>query len=336
MAIVVYTGKPGSGKTYRVVSELLADEGRYYVFHNIDGLKESLIESGKYIQSWTGIDGFFTKRKQEEISDWARKEYDRAVLVIIDECQVVLGDRNAEIKAWLSWHRHLGQDIKLICQHYKMIQGDYYNLADYEIRGKRGYITKQFVYQWTVNGEAFKTDRLKKSKAVFAAYRSFVGSEVNKGGSKILLFALGVAVFAIVSGVYVIGWGLPTAFEAAGGKKVSRPDARMVGKEKNGSVQVPVKPAKPPDVVGDRLAWVSYAGIIGHRVTVQDIMSLSYYPLDDICSYKVLSADGRSATVFIKGKGIIELRVKTARYLAAAKHQGSAAPVPPDGASAGK
>lgn len=113
MSIAVYTGKPGSGKTYRVVKELLEDEGRYYVFHNIDGLKESLIEGGRYIQNWTSIENFFTKEKQEEISSWARSEYNRSVLVIVDEAQTWFGDRSAKIKAWLTQHRKLGQDIML-------------------------------------------------------------------------------------------------------------------------------------------------------------------------------------------------------------------------------
>ena len=146
----MYTGKPGSGKSYRVVYQLLRDSGRYYVFHNIAGLREAMIEDGQYIQRWDDIPQFFSKTKQEEICKWVKEKYNRSTLIVIDEAQCWFGERNAEYRAWLSWHRHLGQDIWLVCQHYKMLHSDYYNLADYECRGKRGIATGQFVYQYSV------------------------------------------------------------------------------------------------------------------------------------------------------------------------------------------
>lgn len=318
MSIVLYTGKPGAGKTYRVVHELLRDSGRYFVFHNIDGLREAMIEEGRFIQSWVDIPDFFTRKKQEEVCKWARDEYDRSVLVIVDEAQMWFADRNGEIKAWLSWHRHLGQDVKLICQHYKMIQQDFYNLCDYEIRGKRGFITSKMVYQWGVNGEVFKTDRLAVNKAVFAAYRSFVGGEVNKGRSKILYYAGGACVLAVAMAVYVIGFGLPSVFAKASGpvKKKVVGDTPSVAAKASGSMK---KVDPPRDQVLDKLQRVSFAGVIGGRVLVQDLDSLSVYPLSDIMEYRLLECDSRSALIVHKEKGLVKIRVRGSRYLAAAK-----------------
>lgn len=331
MSIVLYTGKPGAGKTYRVVKELLEDEGRYYVFHNIDGLKDSLIEGGRYIQSWVGMEGFFTKKKQEEISTWARATHNRSVLVIVDEAQMVMGERNSEIKAWLSWHRHLGQDIKLICQHYRMINQDLYNLCDYEIRGKRGYITSQLVYQWSVNGEVFKTDRLRVSKGVFAAYTSFVGGEVNKGRSNVLLYAAGACALAVVMGVYVIGYGLPQVFAKASGPAKTSKSNQQQPNQQLGKKQQP-KPAKPPsDPVLDKMMSVSFAGLIENRVLVQDTKTLGIFPLSDILDYRLVECSGKSALVMTKEKGLMRINVRRSRYLTASKigEGGARSPVPP-------
>lgn len=318
MSIIIYTGKPGAGKTYRVVKELLEETGRYYVFHNIDGLKESMIESGKYIQSWVGIDGFFTKKKQEEISNWAKAEYGRAVLVIVDEAQMVMADRNPDIKAWLSWHRHLGQDVWLICQHYKMISSDLYALADYEIRGKRGHLTSQFVYQWNVNGETFKTDRLKQSNAVFAAYQSFIGGEINKGRSKLLLVAVGGCVAAVCMAVYVLGFGIPSVFA-----KIDARNKRVVkGQVKEEAVagRLERKDAKVPlDPFIESLKKVSFAGCIGSKVLVQNVDDLRVFPLSELMDYRVLECSGLGVLLMTKEKGLVRLKVRGSRYQAASK-----------------
>lgn len=334
MSIILYTGKPGAGKTYRVVKELLEEEGRYYVFHNIDGLKESMIEGGRYIQCWSDIPGFFTKKKQTEISEWARAEYNRSVLVIVDECQMVMGDRRSDIKEWLSWHRHLGQDIKLICQHYKMINTDYYNLCDYEIRGKRGFITSQLVYQWGVNGETFKTDRLRVNKAVYAAYTSFVGKEVNKGRSKMLYFAVTAFVLALAMGVYVIGFGLPATFAAASGKKVAKKGSGPGSAA--AAAPAPAKEVKKDETL-ERLRRLSYAGVMGNRVLMQDVDTLEIIPLSEVMEYRIVEVGGGSVLVNAKDRGLLRLKVRNGRYVVASKikHEGAArAPVAPDRARA--
>lgn len=314
MSIVVYTGKPGAGKSYRVVHELLRDEGRYYVFHNIDGLKEVLIEEGRYIEDWRTIDGFLTKSKQESLSCAVRERYGRSMLVIVDEAQMIMADKNSEIKAWLSWHRHLGQDVKIICQHYKMIASDLYNLADYEIRGKRGFVTNQFVYQWCVNGEVFKTDRLKKSKATFAAYKSFVGAEVTKGRSRLLALGIGGCVIAMAMGIYTIGWGLPTTFsnqEKKKGKVMAGKEVSERGKKKeaeNGREKTDDRR------LVDVLAKYSYAGYVGGEVMVQDLNDLGIRPLSGMTSYQVIEVNGRRARVMIPKIGMMVIGTKGQRY----------------------
>lgn len=334
MSIVVYTGKPGSGKSYRVVHELLRDEGRYYVFHNIDGLKEVLIEDGRYIEDWRAIDGFLTKAKQESLSAAVRERYGRSMLVIVDEAQMVMADKNSEIKGWLSWHRHLGQDIKIICQHYKMISPDLYNLADYEIRGKRGFVTSQFVYQWCVNGEVFKTDRIKRSDATFAAYRSFVGQEVTKGRSKLLALAAGCCVVAMAMGIYTIGWGLPTTFQnekkrVANNTSSRSPDGVMQKKK-----DIVKKETSSEVTLLQKLQSYSYAGCVGGDVLLQSTSDLSLTRLSEVANYRLLEANRNGARIMIPKMGIIWLGVKNSRYQVAEKLPARAT-VHPDLARAG-
>ena len=210
MSIVLYTGIPGSGKTYRVVSELAKPEiqNKYMIFHNIEGLKLS----GEYIKDWRTIDGFLSKAKQEEITSYAKEKTGRPCLVIIDEAQLLFDKRNADLKAWLSWHRHLGQDIWLICQHFMMIDKDYNNLIEFECRAKKGVVVPFFLYHYMVQGEVFRKERIGKKDHVFNLYQSFEMGSVKKKGSKIVHYAVGGFVVAIVLAVAFFGWGVKSVF----------------------------------------------------------------------------------------------------------------------------
>lgn len=176
--IEIITGKPGAGKTYLAVMRLLAlPLGKYCVYHNIEGLKSECFpepEMLRYIEP-DSIQRFVTRKVQDEYAAAVRDKYDRAMLVVIDEAQMLFGEKNEQRKAWLSWHRHLGQDVWLIAQHYKMIHSDYYHLAEYEIRALRSMLLNQMLYQYRVGGEAFKTMRKRKDPKVYAAYASFQG-----------------------------------------------------------------------------------------------------------------------------------------------------------------
>ena len=113
--IELITGKPGSGKTYLAVMRLLeVPVGKYVIYTNIKGLKPEKFAEPSMVKTIPEEDAsWFTKEKQVEWSEAVREKYGRPMLVVIDEAQMIFGEKNQGYKGWLSWHRHLGQDIWL-------------------------------------------------------------------------------------------------------------------------------------------------------------------------------------------------------------------------------
>ena len=198
--IELITGKPGSGKTYLAVMRMTAlPAGKYVVFHNIAGLKpECFPEPAMMKEIPAGsLENWVTRASQEQFAEAVKEKYGRPMLVVIDEAQMLFGERNEQRKSWLSWHRHLGQDVWLIAQHYRMIHSDYYNLCEYEIRALKSLLVNMLIYQYRTGGEAFKTMRKRKDPKVYAAYRSFDASEAQKPAFHLVYWIVGLMVVAI-------------------------------------------------------------------------------------------------------------------------------------------
>lgn len=337
--IVLYTGKPGSGKTYRVVRDLMKESGRYYILHNIPELKEELIEDGKYIQSWEAIPDVMTKGKQSELAAWARREYSRNVLFVFDECQTKLSRKTDAVLEWLSWHRHLDMDIWLICQSERMIAREYVDLCSHQIRAKRGITTGQFVYQYSVGGESYRTERVKQSNAVFASYKSFEGGgEVKKGRSKIGYYAMGACAVAIVLLIYMIGWRIPATFARSMPveKKTSSANKKEQRRLDKGNVGAAVWKVEDKRIsLMDELKKYSYAGVVGHRVMVQDTTDLSIMDLGMVSQYQLVEARGNSALVTIPDCGMVMIAKRAKVYATAQKiGKSGAGTLPPAGSRA--
>lgn len=219
MAIRLYSGIPGSGKTYRVVYELLYTDllKKYYVFHNIPNLSidhPHLKAFGK--ETDFNPPDLFTYETQKEISAQIKEQYNKNVLWIIDECDKLGMDRvDKRHKEWLSMHRHLGQDIYLITQSRWNLAKDYMNLIEVEIQGKRGYIFQSFIYSWLASGEKFATDRIPKKKDVFNSYRSFHFAELKSKKSKIFIYLIGLILITAVSLIYFFFFSMPKSFDEA-------------------------------------------------------------------------------------------------------------------------
>ena len=184
--IVLYTGKPGSGKSYKCVNDIMSPEinGKRYVFHNIDGLRRDKFRNPEMIRDWrdyvreNGIttDDFFSTDYQKGLSEQVQKKYNTTILLIIDEAYNWLDRSKPMIREWMAYHRHLGQDIYVIAQRDMMIAADYRALVEYEIRAKHSSIINIpyiFMYQKLANGESCGIGWCVKKKSVFDAYKSF-------------------------------------------------------------------------------------------------------------------------------------------------------------------
>lgn len=272
MSVTLFTGKPGSGKSYRVVCKLLDDCNRYFIFHNIDGLKHDFFGDGRFIRRWDDIDGFLSLSKQKELSAYCESEFKRPMLVVVDEANLNgFGARNNALLGWISYHRHIGQDIYLISQSAYSIHRDYVDRCQFEVRAKRGIATKMFVYQYLVGDEVFKTDRVPVKKAMFAAYDSFNVKGVAPPRSRILVYAVCLIVLVLIMGVYQVTYGLPHLF---GGKVVKKgvPSSAVVSKPPNYKPVVPVVAVVPPKPKSPTiLKDYSLCFVSGENVWVQSL-----------------------------------------------------------------
>lgn len=220
MSIRLYSGIMGSGKTYRVVYDLVYTDllKKYFVFHNLENLK---IDS-KYLKEYGKNSDFnppdlFSYEYQTKLSKQIREEYDRNILWIIEECDKIGFERTSPtVKEWLSMHRHLGQDIYLISQSKWNIAKDYMNLLEVEIQGKRGFVFDAFIYSWFSGGEKIATDRLPKKKDIYEKYTSFHIPELKKKRSKLLYWMIPFFIISLLGTSYFFFFGLPNKFTEIG------------------------------------------------------------------------------------------------------------------------
>lgn len=141
--IYLYTGTPGSGKSYHVardiVSRLKRGGGLICNFDiNLDNVKN--------------VKGDFVYRDNSEMTvdflyDYAVKNHkfakENQSLVVIDEAQIIFNCRDFARKDRLKWieffcqHRKFGFNIILITQNDKMIDKQIRSLVEYEIKHRK-------------------------------------------------------------------------------------------------------------------------------------------------------------------------------------------------------
>lgn len=311
MAIINYTGVPGSGKSYRVVYELLRKgaANKYYVLHNIDGLRAELFERPDLVKDWRlvfseGVGEWVTKGGFARLAQECKERFERPLLLIFDEAQMIFDMPNKQFKEALSWHRHEGIDIWLICQHASMINPQYRKLCDYEVQAKKCFAVPHFIYRYKVQGVSFRTEKLKKDAAVFACFNSFNVAEANKGGSRLLVglpVLLGVGALLFIWVLYKT----PATFAAVVGNKLD-----SAGVVKVDSVKIK-KAVHGTD--GDRAGQVRkaadrliIASRFGDKVSVWNdgrIVSLGVLR----GAYRILEDKPEYIVVHVLGKGVESL-----------------------------
>ena len=330
MAMTLFTGRPGSGKSYRIVCRLQQECGRYYVFHNIDGLKHDFFEDGKYIRRWDDIPGFLTLAKQKELAAYCQEEFKRPMLVVIDEANMHgFGVRNGPLLDWISYHRHIGQDIFLVSQSANSINRDFVDRCQFEVRAKRGVATNMFLYQYMVGDEVWKTDRVPIRKAVFSMYDSFVVRGGKGTRSRIGLWAVACVVVAVCLGAYQVAFGIPRLFSRSGG--LVKPAAVAV-LPATAPVAAPVRAAEVP-TASARVDLVGYslATVMGSEVWVQKRGGGSLVPLGEVLpGYVFIQAMGGGVRVCdAKGRLVDICRRRVTSEVSPAEVASAAAPVEP-------
>jgi zona occludens toxin (predicted ATPase) len=190
--MLIFTGKPRTGKSYRVVNDLLMDDvqDKYVIYHNIKGLRIDAFkwENRECVHELTELMGEGLAKDEAElfsyefmkslcmrIDDEFGKE--RKLLVVVDEAHLWFDKKRTSIKEWLTQHGHFGMDVWLIAQRNTMINKDYRALSEYEIRAKNDSFFNMpwfFLYaKYDTAGQFCGFGFRRKRKEVYEAYQSY-------------------------------------------------------------------------------------------------------------------------------------------------------------------
>lgn len=218
-------GNPGSGKTYYAVFEIYQlflfkpnntflskfikpeKQKTYdYCYTNINEFKFDL--SNKFIKF--DFDKFYSDMEtlhalylddvtDDEINEKAKELKLHNVFVVLDECHNFLKDKeNPVLVWWLTYHRHLYQDIMLITQDLTLVNNEYKRIAEYFIKAvdsSKRLFKNKFRYMLYGSYKMYQKDIMQKFnipylKEVFNLYHSGQITSQNSFVRRFLYFSL--------------------------------------------------------------------------------------------------------------------------------------------------
>lgn len=198
--ITLFSGIPGSGKTYLMMSQLDRVKDKYFVIHNIDGLKKDYL--GQY-----GVDfveycenekmeviNFLSKDFQIEFTAAVWEKYHRRCLVIVDEAHEWFHRNRITLVMWLSYHRHLNQTIWLVAHRSTNIPAIYRSYIELEYRAKSSsllFLPMLFFYNRISSGVTAGYTFARKRKKIFDLYKSQNDGFVKEAPSLVVPVAIG-------------------------------------------------------------------------------------------------------------------------------------------------
>jgi hypothetical protein len=329
---------------YQLIHEKV--KNKYMVVHNVEGLKPEYFES-EYCKAWPEFypdlsedeagEVFFKRGEQERFCAKALADQSqgigidnglgggfylrvdvvkpRPVLIIIDEARRWLERPSREVKDWLAWHRHLGQDVWILAQGKDQLHRSINALVEYEIKAFRGHLVGIFLYRWRQGGTWFKTERLKTDKEIFKTYKSFQQGSVQKKSSKLLHAFVACCVLSVCMFGYAFAHS-GSAF--GGGKKKVEVKGKGVVEASSGTVKKESVVANPfqgaaavkavdSETVGlkQRARKYSLSSYLGGEATFQDEKGRLCDLEDVIPGGRVLSYDPASHSVSVLAGGKI-------------------------------
>jgi hypothetical protein len=212
----IITGDPGAGKTLLAV-KLLTD--KYFFWHNKDRQFYRSEEGKKYV-IFTNIDGFKLPHKNlndifkdtpfdvfftKDFQDRLHSKYPHVVYVI-DEAQQYIDKyyRKKEVIFYFDYHRHFGDRVYLITQHFTKICKDISVLHDYEYRAvsRKFSLTGEFRYNVKSKGDKVKTESFRASKRYYDLYTSFSGDIMEKKKNPVLKILVALIISFLLIAYY--------------------------------------------------------------------------------------------------------------------------------------
>ena len=172
--LLYITGIPGSGKTAFAVSKILSSK-RSIIYTNINQFKFNLLENVKPLDwelLYVNIIKLYEKVKNDKVSDKILKEYAKELgffdcVFFIDECQEYFDKNDKVLIWWLSYHRHLNQDIYLITQNLSLLFTKYKAFCEVCYRAKPSLLRFKknvLVYNKYVSTRMYKNEKFGEDK----------------------------------------------------------------------------------------------------------------------------------------------------------------------------
>lgn len=189
--IILYTGVPGSGKSYKMVHDLAAflDKQDITVISNIRNLKlphedfekllDDLFPGLKLIQQ---VEKFFEYEHQQKLNE----DYGGPIMYVLDECQLYFprAGRMPNTEAYLQRHRHLGHFIYLASQSSSLVNKNFIPLIETEYHAARRTISFfgeiHYKEKSPQSRQIIRSITLKPKREIFDLYQSFEAAEIKK------------------------------------------------------------------------------------------------------------------------------------------------------------
>jgi len=200
MAIIAFTGTPGSGKTYEAVQKIVHNLMLGKTIHtNIDGIDNELCR--EMIKGVTGLsDLALTIQLQmldhDEVYDFWNHVTPRSVIVL-DEVQNYFSSRdwqsekNKDFARWSSTHRHHGFEVILITQNLERIDTAVRSLVEWcyvfrKVNFFGSLVQNSYMcYGYggsDATGRPLTINKRIYDKKIFLCYKSYVTDDIKEMG----------------------------------------------------------------------------------------------------------------------------------------------------------
>ncbi len=224
--LLFLTGVPGSGKTYKAVKHIYdhfglkskkKSDSYLFCYNNITNFDFTMVDKcvlpfdfDDFKSKLTILYDFYKHKKynDKQLIEEAKKLRLYKCLFVIDEAHNFFQTKDDILVWWLTYHRHLYQDIFLITQNLSLIERKYKPLAEYFYRAvpsslrlnKKIFKYNVFIDSRMTKASKAKTEKIKFNPDVIKLYHS---GDVVKSPNFILRFLIfSVSLFIVLSLVF--------------------------------------------------------------------------------------------------------------------------------------